>query len=176
MLVEELACAAGVPEITEYIEGCAQSTLKRIKTNLMCIISISVHPSAAYRSRTCASLMNYIWDTIWEYDSNGYLKGLILNRIVFLADMCWSHKDTVRKELRVLPNLWDASCTKPDVEEECKAVEDWDYLYLEENYTLPDPSIVSLERVAGHALNYIRTGCMTGGCFRAGSTCIFWVG
>ena len=106
--------------------------------------------------------MDGIWNDIWSYDPHNYLKGLILCRIVFAVDWYNSDKEPLSKELWLLANLQDASCKKPNADEECEAVKGWDYLYLKENYSLQGPSIVSLEHVAGCALNYIRAKRLTG--------------
>jgi len=161
--IKRLANAAGVPEIIEYTVGCRDGALNYIKHSLMTLVATDAYPSAAYRSRYRSSIMDGIWEAIWEYDPHDYLKGMILSRIVFTADRYYDDKEALREELRVLTSLWDASCTKPDVDEECEAVEEWDYLYLRENYDRAEPSVVSLEHVAVCTLNYIRTRQMTGG-------------
>lgn len=160
--IEALARSAGVPEILGYLTSCSQGTLNHVERCLQGIVSVAAHPSAAYRSRVSSGLLNDIWESLWEYDPCDYLKGLILDRIVLSSHWYkWDDRDT-RLELWALANLWDRSESGEDVDEECKAVEDWDYPYLREHYFLQGPSDEALEETAGRALYYMRTGSMCG--------------
>jgi hypothetical protein len=160
--LEALAKSAGVPDILGYLTSCSQGTLNHIERSLRGIIAAAAHPSAAYRSRVNSYLLNDIWESLWEYDSCDYLKGLILDRIAFSSYRYKQDDRDTRVELRTLANLWDKSESGEDVGEECEALEDWDYLYLKEHYLLIDPSIKALEETAGRALYYMRTGNMRG--------------
>ena len=161
-LIEVLAEIVGEPEITEYLEGCSQRTLSYVEKCLRSVVAVDAHPSAAYRSRTRAALMNDIWDSIWEYDSHDHMRGLILDRVVFATREFGQHNPELRKELRILANLWDKSNLPEDLDEECEVVEDWDFPYLESHYLTPEPSSEAVMSVAGRAVHYIRTGSMVG--------------
>mgnify|MGYP000883950065 CR=1 FL=1 len=158
--LETLAKSAGVPEILGYLTSCSQGTLNHVERCLQGIVAAAAHPSAAYRSRVSSSLLGNIWESLWEYDSCDYLKGLILGRIAFSS--YWYKRDDMdtRVELRTLANLWDRSESGEDVDEECEAAEEWDYLYLKERYLTQRPSEKALEETAGRALYYMRTGNM----------------
>lgn len=160
--LETFAKSAGVPEILGYLTSCSQGTLNHVERCLLGITAAAAHPSAAYRSRVKSRLLNDIWESLWEYDSCDYLKGLILGRIA--RSSYWYKRDdrNTRVELWTLANLWDRSESGENVDEECEAVEDWDYLYLKEHYLLQGPSQKALEKTAGLALYYMRTGNMCG--------------
>lgn len=158
--LEILAESAGVPEILGYLTSCSQGTLNHVERCLQGIVAAAAHPSAAYRSRVSSSLLNDIWESLWEYDSRSYLKGLILDRIAFSAPEYKRDDSGTRKELRILANLWDRSESGEDVDEECESLGDWDYLYLEEHYLPQSPSLRALEETAGRAIYYKRTGSM----------------
>lgn len=160
--LETLAKSVGVPEILGYLTSCSQGTLNHVERCLQGIVAASAHPSDAYRSRVKSRLLNDIWESLWEYDPCDYLKGLILDRIALSSH--WYKRDDrdTRVELQTLANLWDRSESGEDVDEECEAVEDWDYLYLKEHYSTPGPSSKAVEGVAGRALYYMRTGNMCG--------------
>lgn len=160
--LETLAKSAGVPEILGYMVSCSQGTLNHVERCLQGIIAAEAHPSAAYRSRVRSNLLNEVWESLWEYDSCDYLKGLILGRIVFSS--FWYKKDnnSTKVELTVLANLWDRAESVDDVDEECESVECWDYLYLKDRYLHHDPSQKALEETAGRALYYMRTGNICG--------------
>lgn len=158
--VETLAKSAGVPEILGYLTSCSQGTLNHVERCLQGIVAAAAHPSAAYRSRVSSGLLNDIWESLWEYDSCDHLKGLILGRIALSSHRYKRDDRNTRRELWTLANLWDRSESGEDVDEECEAVEDWDYLYLEERYLLIGPSDKALEETAGRALYYMKTGSM----------------
>lgn len=160
--LETLAKSAGVPEILGYLTSCSQGTLNHVERCLQGIVAAAAHPSAAYRSRVSSGLLNDIWESLWEYDSRDYLKGLILGRITLSSH--WYKRDDrdTRVEIRTLANLWDRSESGEDADEECEAVEDWDYLYLKEHYLPREPSEKALEETAGRAIYYTRTGNMCG--------------
>ena len=158
--LETLSESAGVSEILGYLTPCSQGTLNHIERCLQGIVAASAHPSAAYRSRVRSRLLNDIWESLWEYDSRDYLKGLILDRIVLSSHWYKRYDSDTRKELRILANLWDKSESGDDVDEECESLEDWDYHYLEEHYLLQRPSLRSLEKTAGRAIYYKRNNSM----------------
>lgn len=160
--IEVLADIVGEPEIVEYLGGCNQGTLNHVERCLYSVVAADAHPSAAYRSRVRAGLMDDIWNSIWEYDPGNYMKGLILDRIVFAVRGYDSDSPKLREELWILSNLWDRSNSAKDLDEECEAVDDWDCSYLEEQYLPPVPSNWALMEVAGRAVHYIRTGSMVG--------------
>ena len=160
--IEILANLVGEPEIIEYLECCSQRTLNHVERCLHSIVAADAHPSAAYQSRIRAGLMDDIWSSIWECDYHDYMKGLILDRIVFAIQRYGRHDQELRKELRILSNLWDKSSLPGDLCEECEVVEDWDYLYLESRYLTPEPSLEAIMNVVGRAVHYIRTGSMVG--------------
>lgn len=160
--LETLAKSAGVPEILGYLTSCSQGTLNHVERCLQGIAAAAAHPSAAYRSRVRSSLLNEVWESLWEYDSCDHLKGLILGRIALSSH--WYKRDDrdTRVELRILANLWDRSESGEGVDEECEVLEDWDYLYLKEHYLTKVPSEKALEETAGRAIYYMRTGSMCG--------------
>lgn len=160
--LETLAKSAGVPEILGYLTSCSQGMLNHVERCLQVIVANAAHPSAAYRSRVNASLLNDLWENLWEYDSCDYLKGLILSRIASSSYKYERDNSGTRVELQILANLWDRSESAEDVDDECEAVEDWDYLYLKEHYSPQRPSEKALEETAGRALYYMRTGNMCG--------------
>lgn len=160
--IEILSEIVGEPEITEYLEGCSQRTLNHVERCLHSVVAADAHPSAAYRSRIRAGLMDDIWSSIWECDYHDYMKGLILDRIVFATQRYGSHNPELRKELWILANLWDRSNILEDLYEECEVVEGWDFPYLESHYLTPEPSPEAIMNVAGRAVHYIRTGSMVG--------------
>lgn len=160
--VEVLAEIVGEPETTEYLEGCSQRTLNHVEGCLHSVVAADAHPSAAYRSRIRAGLLEDIWSSIWECDYHDYMKGLILDRTVFVVKKYGLHDQELRKELRILANMWDKSNLQDDLDEECEAVEDLDFLYLEAHYLTPEPSSEAIMNVAGRAVHDIRTGSMVG--------------
>lgn len=158
--IEALAVAAGVPEILGYLTSCSRGTLNHVERCLQSIVAVAAHPSSAYRSRVRSSLLNEIWESLWEYDSCDYLKGLILERVAFSARRYERDDEATREEIQVLANLWDKSTSGEDVDEECECLEDWDYHYLKEHYLTQSPSLRALEETAGRALYYRRHGSM----------------
>ena len=160
--LETLAKSAGVPEILGYLTSCSQGALNYVERRLQGIVAVAAHPSAAYRSRVSSSLLNDIWESLWEYDSRDHLKGLILGRIALSSHWYTRDDKDTRVELWTLASLWDRAESEEDVDEECEVLEDWDYLYLKEYCLLHDPSEKALEETAGRALYYMRTGSMRG--------------
>lgn len=160
--IEVLAEIVGEPEITRYLDGCSRGTLNYIERCLHSVVAADAHPSAAYKSRIRAGLMDGIWSSIWECGYHDYMTGLILYRIVFATQRYDRHDPELLKELRILANLWDKSSLPGDLCKECEMVEDWDSLYLESHYLTPSPSPEAIMNVAGRAVHYIRTGSMVG--------------
>ena len=160
--LETLAKSAGVPEILGYMVSCSQGTLNHVERCLQGIIAAEAHPSAAYRSRVRSNLLNEVWESLWEYDSCDYLKGLILDRLVFASFGYKQDNDGTKVELTVLANLWDKAESVDDVDEECESVECWDYLYLKDMYLHHDPSERAIGETAGRVLYYMRNGSMLG--------------
>lgn len=160
--LEAIAKSAGVPEVLGYLTSCSQGTLNHIERCLQSIVAVAAHPSAAYRSRVRSSILNEIWENLWEYDSCNYLKGLILDRIALSSHRYKRDDKGTKVELLTLANLWDRSESGEDVDEECESVEDWDYLYLKERYLPRTPSSKAIEETAGRAIYYMRTGNMCG--------------
>lgn len=160
--IEVLAEIVGEPEITRYLDGCSRGTLNHVERCLHSVVAADAHPSAAYQSRIRAGLMDDIWSLIWECGYHDYMNGLILDRIVFATQKYDRHDPELRKELRILANLWDKATLPGDLSEECEMVEDWDSLYLESHYLTPNPSPEAIMNVAGRAVHYIRTGSMVG--------------
>lgn len=160
--LERLATLADAPEILKYLESCSEGTLNHVKRCLQSVVAVAGHPSAAYRSRIRVGLMSEVWGCIWAYDSGSYLKELILNRIVFSACRYTPNTESTQRALFILANLWDKSNSGEDVDEDCEAVEDWNYIYLYEHYSHIWPSLEALENTAGRALYFLRAGSMAG--------------
>lgn len=155
-----LAEYAGVPEIIPFLEGHGKYTLAEVEDLLHSLIAIQGHPSQAYRARIHVGLLNDIWGRIYGFEPANYLRWLILSRIEHQARSKGLHD--LNQELWVLASLWDASYSKEDLDEECEAVEDWDYLFLNENYLGSVPSADAVAHTAGRAMYYVANGDMSG--------------
>lgn len=158
--IKTLAECAGTPEIIPFLEGCGKYTLVEVEDLLHSLIAIQGHPSPTYRSRIRVGLLNDIWDQVYGFEEANYLRWLILSRIECRARSKGLHD--LNQELWVLASLWDVSYSKEDLDEECEAVEDWDYLFLNENYLSSVPSADAVRHTAGRAMYYVANGDMSG--------------
>ena len=158
--IRDLAESADEPEIIPSLGECVSHTLMEVEDLLHGLIAIQGHPSLEYRSRVRASLLSDLWDQVYVPDQADYLRHLILSRIECRARTRGLHD--LNRELRVLASLWDRSNSAGDLDRECEALEDWDYLYLEEHYLSPTPSLDAVAATAGRAIYYVANGNMSG--------------
>ena len=158
--IKALAEHAGAPEIIPFLEGQGKYTLVEVEDLLHHLVAIQGHPSETYRARIRVGLLDDIWDRVYGFESANYLRWLILGRIEYRARSKGLHD--LNQELWVLASLWDASYFKEDLDEECEAVEDWDYLFLNENYLSSVPSTDAVMHTAGRAMYYVANGDMLG--------------
>ena len=158
--IKALAEYADAPEIIPFLGGQGKYTLAEVEDLLHSLIAIQGHPSYTYRTRIRAGLLNDLWGRVYGFKPADYLRWLILSRIEYRARFKGLHD--LNQELWVLASLWDASYSKEDLDEECKAVENWDYLFLNENYLSSVPSADAVAHTAGRAMYYVANGDMLG--------------
>lgn len=158
--IKVLAELVGEPEIIPFLDGCGKYALADVEGLLHSLVATMGHPSPTYRARVRAGLLNDIWDQLYGFDQVGYMRWLILDRIERRVRTRGLHD--LDQELWILANLWDKSGSGEDMDVECECLEDWDWLYLEENYLRPTPSPEAVMHTAGRALYYVANGDMTG--------------
>lgn len=158
--IKVLAELVGASELIPFFEGCGKYTLTEVEDLLHSLVAIQGHPSPTYRARIRVGLLNDIWDRVHGFEPANYLRWLILDRIEHQARFKGLHD--LNQELWVLASLWDASYSKEDLDEECEAVENWDYLFLNENYLSAVPSADAVVHTAGCAMYYVANGSMSG--------------
>lgn len=158
--IKALADLVGEPEIIPFLDGCGECTLEEVEYLLHSLVAARGHPSPAYRERLRVGLLNDIWDRVYGFHRGTYMKGIILERTEY-----WVRTrglQDIGRELRILANLWDASESREDLDEECEALEHWDRLFLEETYLCPAPSPGAVRNTAGRAIYYALNGSMSG--------------
>lgn len=158
--IKALAERVNASEIIPSLEGCGKYTLVEVEDLLHGLVAIQGHPSPTHRARIRASLLNDIWDLVYEFEQASYLRWLILSKIECLVRS--KGLLDLNQELWVLASLWDVSYSKEDLDEEYEAVEDWDYLFLDENYLSSVPSPDAVIHTAGRAMYYAANGDMSG--------------
>lgn len=158
--IKVLAEHANASEIIPFLEGHGKYILAEVADLLHSLVAIQGHPSPTYRARIRVGLLNDIWDMVYGFEQADYLRWLILSRIERQVRPKGLHD--LNQELWVLASLWDASYSKEDLDEECEAVEDWDYLFLNKNYLSSVPSADAVMHTAGRAMYYVATGDMSG--------------
>lgn len=158
--IRALAERVDASEIIPYLDGCGKYTLAEVEDLLHSLVAIQGHPSPTYRARIRVGLLEDIWDRVYGFEQANYLRWLILSRIERRARSKSPHD--LSQELWVLAALWDVSYSKEDLDEECEVVEDWDYLFLNENYLSSVPSADAVAHTAGRAMYYAANGDMSG--------------
>ena len=158
--IKALAELVGEPEIIPLLDGCGEHTLVEVEDLLHSLVAAQGHPSQAYKARVRAGLMNDIWDRVYGFDQGDYMRWLILERVEHWTRTKGLHD--INRELRIAANLWDASGSKEDLDEECDAVEYWDHTFLNETYFYPAPSPEAVMNTAGRAVYYALNGNMSG--------------
>ena len=158
--IKALAERVGEPEIIPFLEGCGKYTLMEVEDLLHSLISALAHPSPAYRASLRAGPLNDIWDRVYGFDQEAYMRWLILERIEHRVRVRGLHD--LNQELWILANLWDRSGSGKDLDVECESLEEWDWQFLEETCLYPVPSSEAVKNTAGRALHYIANGDMTG--------------
>lgn len=158
--IKVLAELVDAPELIPFLEGCGKYTLMEVEDLLHNLVVTQGHPSPTYRARMRVGLLNDIWDRVYGFELADSLRWLILSRIERQARSKGLHD--LNQELWVLASLWDASYSKEDLDEEYEAVEDWDYLFLNENYLSSVPSASAVVHTAGRAMYYVANGNMSG--------------
>lgn len=164
MGIKEMARAAGIPEISSYLDGLSEPTIKSVEQFLHDIVAMSAHPSKGYGIFAVSKIIDSIASEIYPYSSADYIKMLVLYRISYYSRTV-GDLTTVGDELRVLSVVWglteDAGkLDKYDFLDE--VVEDWDWQYLKDEFLSIEPGDESIENVAGRALHYKDTGRMDG--------------
>lgn len=157
--IKALAKRVGEPEIIPFLEGCGKYTLMEVEDLLHSLISAMAHPSSVYRARLRAGLLNDIWDLVFGFDQEAYMRWLILERIEHRVRVRCLHD--LNQELWVLANLWDRSGSGKDLDVECESLEDWDWRFLKEICLHPVPSLEAVENTAGRAIYYVSNGDMS---------------
>lgn len=158
--IKALAERADASEIIPFLEGCGKYTLAEVESQLHSLVAIQGHPSPAYRARIRIGLLNDIWDQVYGFEQASYLRQLILDRIEYRVRRKGLHG--LNQELWVLASLWDVSYSEEDLDEIQEAVEDWDYLFLNEIYLNSVPSADAVVHTAGRAMYYATNGDMSG--------------
>lgn len=158
--IKILAELVDEPEIIPFLDGCEKHNLADVEDLLHGLVAAMGHPSPAYRARARVGFLNDIWDLVYGFDQVAYMRWLILDRIEHRARTRGLHD--LSRELWILANLWDKSGSGEDLDVECECLEDWDWLYLEENYLHPTPSPEAVMHTAGRAIYYVSNGDMTG--------------
>lgn len=158
--VKALANQLGEPEIIPLLDGCKKHTLAEVESLLHSLIAGLSHPCQTYRAWLRINLMNRVWDQLHEFDSEDYMKWLILSRIEYRVRTADLHN--LNQELWILANLWDMSESGEDLDVECESLEDWDWLYLKDTYLSPVPSPDAVANTAGRAIYYATNGDMSG--------------
>lgn len=158
--IEAIAERVDASEIIPFLEGHGKYILAEVEDLLHSLVAIQGHPSPTYRARIRAGLLNDIWSLVYGFEQADYLRWLILSRIECRVRSKSLHD--LNQELWVLAALWDVSYSKEDLDEEYEAVEDWDYLFLNENYLSSVPSADAVTHTAGRAMYYVANGDMSG--------------
>lgn len=158
--IKALAELVGEPEIIPLLDGCGKHTLVEVGSLLHSLVASLGHPCRIYRARLRNSIMNEVWDRLYEFDHGAYMRWLILDRIEHQVRAVGIHG--LNQELRILANLWDMIGSGEDLDVECECLEDWDQQYLEETYLSPVPSPDAVANTAGRAIHYATNGDMIG--------------
>jgi hypothetical protein len=156
--VEALAELVGEPELIPFLDRCEKHTLAEVNSLLHSLVAGLGHPDLTYRARLRAHLINDIWDQVYRFNREAYMRWLILDRIERQVRFKGLHD--LDQELWILANLWDTSGEDLDVV--CEALEDCDWAYLREGYLSPTPSPEAVMQTAGRAIYYVSNGDMAG--------------
>lgn len=158
--IKVLAELVDAPELIPFLGECGEYVLKEVEGLLHDLVAMEGHPSPTFRARFRVSILNDIWDRVYGFDQKSYLRWLILGQIEYWTRVRGLHD--LGEELWILANLWDISRSKEDLDDECEALEDWDYPFLKENYLYPVPSPDAVVHTAGRAIYYAANGDMSG--------------
>lgn len=158
--IKALAELVGEPEVIPLLDGCGKYTLIEVENLFHSLVAALGHPSPAYRARLRSGLLNDIWDRVYGFNQEDYLKWLILERIEHQVRVKGLHD--LGQELWVLANLWDTAGAKEDLDEECDAVEDWDHRFLTATCLGHRPSPEAVENTAGRAIYRASNGDLSG--------------